>query len=91
MELPDAIPDHRLAPELLIEFNDAIDRLAERDPTKAQLVKLRFFAGFDREQLGNALGISVATVDRYWAFVKVWLYRELAAPTGGQQHPGLPT
>ncbi len=91
MELPDALPDHRLAPELLIEFNDAIDRLAERDPTKAQLVKLRFFAGFDREQLGNALGISVATVDRYWAFVKVWLYRELAAPTGGQQHPGLPT
>lgn len=77
-ELSDAIPDYRLDPELMIEFNDALDRLAERDPTKALLVKLRFFAGFDREQLGNALGISLATVDRHWAFVKVWLYRELA-------------
>jgi len=90
MELPDTLPDYRLSPDLMIDFNDAIDRLADRDPIKAQMLKLRFFAGLDREQLGNVLGISLASVDRHWAFVKVWLYRELAVPTGGKQHPGLP-
>jgi len=88
IELPEALPDYRLSPELMIEFNDAIDRLAEQDSIRAQLVKLRFFAGFDREQLGNALGISLAAVDRHWAFVKVWLYRELNASADGQQDLG---
>lgn len=77
VDFPSHLPDYRLTPEQMLLFSDAIDRLAEADPRKAELVKLRCFAGLDREQLSNALGISLATVDRYWAFAKVWLYEEL--------------
>lgn len=77
VELPSFLPEYRLSADQLLEFSDAIDRLAQEDPRKAELVKLRCFAGFDREQLSNAMGISIATVDRLWAFSKVWLYREL--------------
>ena len=78
VDLPSFLPEYRLSAEQLLDFSDAIDRLAQEDPRKAELVKLRCFTGLDREQLSNALGISLATVDRYWAFAKVWLYRELS-------------
>lgn len=85
VDLPTNLPEYRLTPQQMLEFNDAIDRLAELDHQKAELVKLRCFAGMDREQLSNAMALSVATVDRYWAFAKVWLYRELHgdASSGG--------
>lgn len=79
VDLPDFLPEYRLTPEQMLDFSDAIDRLEAEDPRKAELVKLRCFTGLDREQLSNALGVSVATVDRLWAFSKVWLFRELTA------------
>ena len=77
VDFPSHVPEYRLSPEQMLEFSEAIDRLAELDPRKAELVKLRCFAGLDREQISNALELSLATVDRFWAFCKVWLYREL--------------
>jgi RNA polymerase sigma factor (TIGR02999 family) len=62
----------------LIALNDAIDRLAEQDPVKASLVKLRFFAGLSNEQAANSLDISTATADRYWAYCRAWLKVELS-------------
>lgn len=78
VDFPSCVADYRLSPEQMLEFSDAIERLAQVDPRKAELVKLRCFAGLGREQLSNALDLSLATIDRYWAFCKVWLYRELA-------------
>lgn len=76
-ELPDEIADYRLSPQQMLEFNEAIERLAEKNPVRAEVVKLRCFVGLDREQLSNALGVSLMTVDRHWAVAKVWLYQQL--------------
>ena len=53
-------------------------KLAEHEPAKAELVKLRFFAGLAMPEAAMALGISLATAERYWSFAKAWLYAELS-------------
>jgi RNA polymerase sigma factor (TIGR02999 family) len=62
------------APDLdLIALDEALDRLARTDPRKAELVKLRFFAGLTTEQAAAALGVSTSTADNDWAYAKSWL------------------
>jgi RNA polymerase sigma factor (TIGR02999 family) len=61
----------------LLALDEALTRLSQEDPVKADLVKLRYFAGLTVEQAAEALGISRATADRYWAYAKVWLYRAI--------------
>jgi RNA polymerase sigma factor (TIGR02999 family) len=55
-------------------LSEALDRLAAEDPVKAELVKLRFFAGLSVVEAADVLGISRATADRYWKYAKTWLY-----------------
>ncbi len=62
----------------LLALDDALSRLAETEPAKAELVKLRFFAGLTMPEAAAALGVSLATAERYWTFAKSWLYAELA-------------
>src|SRR5262245_53005530 len=62
----------------LLALDEALNRLSAGDPTKAELVKLRYFAGLTMPQAAEALGISLATAERYWSFAKSWLYTELA-------------
>ena len=70
------------APSLdLLALDEALSRLAETEPAKAQLVKLRFFAGLTMPEAAAALDISLATAERYWTFAKAWLYAELADDT----------
>src|SRR5258708_1277194 len=67
------------APSLdLLALEEAVSRLAETEPAKAELVKLRFFAGLTMPEAAAALDISLATAERYWTFAKSWLYAELA-------------
>jgi RNA polymerase sigma factor (TIGR02999 family) len=67
------------APSLdLLALDQALSRLAETEPAKAELVKLRFFAGLTMPEAAAALGVSLATAERYWTFAKSWLYAELA-------------
>jgi RNA polymerase sigma factor (TIGR02999 family) len=54
--------------------NEALELFARHDPQKAELVKLRFFAGCSMEEAAEVLGISRATADRYWRYAKTWLY-----------------
>ncbi len=61
----------------LIALDEALNSLEERDARKAELVKLRHFAGLTMEQAANALGVSIATAERDWAYARVWLLREL--------------
>jgi RNA polymerase sigma factor (TIGR02999 family) len=58
----------------LLSVDEALDKLAQEDPRKAELVKLRYFAGLSVQEAADVLGISRATADRYWAYSKVWLY-----------------
>src|SRR5207302_1609858 len=64
--------------EDLLALDEALDRLATRDPVKAELVKLRYFAGMTIEEAAAALGISNATAKRYWTYTRTWLYHEIA-------------
>ncbi|MFO0808812.1 MAG: ECF-type sigma factor [Gemmataceae bacterium] len=64
----------------LLALDDALDLLAKEDATKAELVKLRCFAGLSHQEAAEALGLSRATADRYWAYAKSWLYCKLYDP-----------
>jgi len=61
----------------LLDVNEALSKLAEESPEKAELVKLRYFAGMSVAEAADALGISRATADRYWAYAKVFLYCQM--------------
>jgi RNA polymerase sigma factor (TIGR02999 family) len=63
--------------ETILALDDALNRLAAIDSQKAELVKLRFFAGLTIEQAAKALDISPATAGRHWLFARAWLHRAL--------------
>ena len=67
-------------PEELLALDDALTRLAERAPIKAQVVILRYFAGMTVPEAAACLGLSVATVERHWSFARAWLFKELNDP-----------
>ena len=71
----DAVPAPEPDEELLA-LDEALAKLAVRDPVKARLVELRYFAGLTGEQAAEVLGISASTADRYWAFARAWLQAE---------------
>jgi RNA polymerase sigma factor (TIGR02999 family) len=62
----------------LVAIDMALDQLAAIDPVKADLVKLRYFAGLTIEQTAEALGISPATAKRNWAYSRAWLFQQVA-------------
>ena len=57
----------------LVALDEALDKLAVHDRRKAELVKLRYFAGLTIRQAAEALGISESTADADWAYAKSWL------------------
>jgi RNA polymerase sigma factor (TIGR02999 family) len=61
----------------LLALDTALVKLAERDPAKARLVELRYFAGLTGEEAAQILGISARTADRYWVYARAWLRREM--------------
>jgi len=62
----------------ILKLDEALTKLAAAEPAKAELVRLRFFAGLTTPEAANILNISLATAERYWTFAKSWLYAELA-------------
>ncbi len=61
----------------LLSLHEALEKLEAESPEKAQLVKLRYFAGLSHQDAAKSLGISRATADRYWAYAKVFLRCEM--------------
>lgn len=61
----------------LLALDEALTRLAELEPVKAQLVTLRYFGGLTMVEAASALGVSLATAERYWTFAKSWLFAAL--------------
>ncbi len=61
----------------ILAVHEALERLADADAEAAELVKLRFFAGFTSEQAAEAMGVSARTADRIWRYARAFLFKEL--------------
>jgi RNA polymerase sigma factor (TIGR02999 family) len=77
LELPEIGGPAASDPIDLLDLDEALGKLEERYPEKAQVVKLRFFAGLSLAETARSLGLSRATVERNWAYARAWLYRQL--------------
>ncbi|MFO0915118.1 MAG: ECF-type sigma factor [Pirellulales bacterium] len=87
LELEQAAPQTAPPPVDLLDLNDALDELASAEPMKAELVKLRYFAGFTLVEAAKLLGISGATADRHWKYARAWLSARLRDPDLELQEP----
>ena len=70
----------------LLAVDEALDQFSRHAPQKAELVKLRYFAGLGLKEAGQVLGISEPTAVRWWTYSKTWLYQaiqENRGPTKG--------
>jgi RNA polymerase sigma factor (TIGR02999 family) len=76
----DVEPDQIASPtsdDELLALNDALDTFAGQHLEKAELVKLRYFAGLTADQAAEVLGMSPSAVDRHWAYARAWLKRAM--------------
>jgi DNA-directed RNA polymerase specialized sigma24 family protein len=58
-------------------MDEAMTKLAREAPEKAELIKLRYFAGCTLAEAANAMGVSLATAKRHWAYARAWFCSEL--------------
>lgn len=70
-----------------LALDEALSRLAAEAPAKAEVVKLRFFAGLTMPEVASALGVSLATAERNWTYARTWLYAELNDEGSRTMHP----
>ena len=63
----------------LLAINEALEKFAEDNPEKAELVKLRYFSGLSFAEVAQAMNISTATANRWWAYARSWLYHEISS------------
>ena len=69
-----AQPMPEIAADELLAVHEALEQLNAEDPQKAELVKLRYFAGLTLPEVAEVLGISRATASRHWTYARAWLF-----------------
>src|SRR5262245_57044595 len=74
----------RMSSDELVALDEALEKLRQQDPIKAQLVTLRYFGGMTIDQASEVLNISRVTAHRYWTYARAWLHQQM---TGGAE-PG---
>ena len=62
----------------VLAVDEALARFEAHDPAKAELIKLRYFAGLTVPEAAAVLGIAPSTADRHWAYARAWLHAELS-------------
>ena len=65
--------------EDIVALDEALSKLEESDKVKADLIKLRYFAGLTLEQAAEALDLSLTTAKRHWRYARAWLYNRITA------------
>jgi RNA polymerase sigma factor (TIGR02999 family) len=85
IDLADIEPAIREPRADLLELDAALDKLEQKDKRKADLVKLRFFAGLTNAQAAKVLGISTSTADNDWAYARSWLRLQIRENSGRGQ------
>jgi len=65
------------ADDQVLAINEALDKLTNKHPVQAEVVKLRYFGRLTNAQVSDVLGVSVSTVKNYWAFSRAWLLSEI--------------
>ena len=63
--------------EELLMLSSALSRLSQQDPETAEIVRLRFFAGFGGDEIAELMELSPSTIDRRWAYARAWLHESL--------------
>ena len=66
----------------LLALDEALDKFAAHEREKAELVKLRYFAGLSFEEAAEILGVSIPTAKRWWAYARAWLFQEMNESKG---------
>jgi RNA polymerase sigma factor (TIGR02999 family) len=84
LQLDDVVIATETNDETLLAIDEALEKLTAKDAATAELVKLRFFAGFTFAQAAEILGISERTAKRMWAYARAWLFQEIR---GGRMTP----
>jgi RNA polymerase sigma factor (TIGR02999 family) len=79
VELDDGVTAAESEADHILAVSAALEKFAQVDPKRAELVKLRYFIGLTFEQAAEVMDISVPTAKRYWAFARAWLYEEIRA------------
>src|ERR1051326_6654434 len=69
--------------DLLLLLNDALEEFRQKDPTAAELIKLRFFVGLANDEAAQLLGVSGRTAKRSWAYARAWLYHRMQSQLPG--------
>lgn len=72
IDVPEPAPD-----EILLQLNDALAELQSASPERAEIVKLRFFAGLSESEIAGILNISERSVQRHWSCAKAWLFERI--------------
>jgi RNA polymerase sigma factor (TIGR02999 family) len=65
--------------EIVLQLNDALEELNQISPERAEIVKLRFFAGFTEPEIADILNLSERSVQRQWSYAKAWLFERIEA------------
>ena len=65
--------------EIVLQLDEALEKLAEISPGQAEIVKLRFFAGFTEPEIADVLNLSERSVQRQWSYAKAWLFERIEA------------
>lgn len=63
--------------EAVLAMNEALEKLVMVSPEKAEVVKLRYFTGLEMQEIADTMDVSLATIERHWAYARAWLLREM--------------
>ena len=75
--LADAEDEPHEEDEPTLQVNAALEKLKKVNPPRAQVVLLKFFGGLTNQEVADEMGVTERTVERYWAYSRTWLFREI--------------